>query len=40
MICGSMEMLKDISALVEAKGFAQGSNAMPADYVIEKAFAG
>ncbi|MHC8509923.1 MAG: ferredoxin--NADP reductase [Rhodospirillales bacterium] len=40
MICGSAAMLKDTSALVEARGFAEGSNAAPGDYVIEKAFAG
>lgn len=40
MICGSTGMLKDISALVEARGFVEGSNAAPADYVIEKAFVG
>ena len=40
MICGSMAMLKDTAALVEARGFKEGSNAAPADYVIEKAFVG
>ena len=40
MICGSMAMLKDMAALVEARGFTEGSNAAPAEYVIEKAFAG
>lgn len=40
MICGSMAMLKDTAALVEARGFTEGSNAAPADFVIEKAFAG
>ncbi len=40
MICGSMAMLKDTAALVEARGFVEGSNAAPADYVVEKAFAG
>ncbi|HAA92154.1 MAG TPA: ferredoxin--NADP(+) reductase [Rhodospirillaceae bacterium] len=39
MICGSMDMLKDTSAIVEALGFVEGSNAAPAEYVIEKAFA-
>ena len=40
MICGSSEMLKDTATIVEGLGFHEGSNAAPADYVIEKAFAG
>jgi ferredoxin--NADP+ reductase len=40
MICGSEAMLKDTRALVEAAGFTEGSNAKPADYVVEKAFVG
>lgn len=40
MICGSMAMLKDTQALLEARGFTEGSNAAPADYVIERAFVG
>lgn len=40
MICGSMEMIQDTKALLEARGFTEGSNAAPADFVIEKAFAG
>jgi len=39
MICGSMDMIKDVAALVEEHGLEEGSNAAPADYVIEKAFA-
>ena len=39
MICGSMAMIKDTRALVEAAGLEEGSNAMPGDYVVEKAFA-
>ncbi|MGB0922337.1 MAG: ferredoxin--NADP reductase [Alphaproteobacteria bacterium] len=39
MICGSMEMIKDVATLVEEHGLEEGSNAKPADYVIEKAFA-
>ena len=39
MICGSMEMIKDVAHLVEEHGLEEGSNAKPADYVIEKAFA-
>ena len=40
MICGSMAMIQDTKALLEARGFVEGSNAAPADFVIEKAFAG
>ena len=40
MICGSMAMIQDTKALLEARGFIEGSNAAPADFVIEKAFAG
>ena len=38
MICGSLSMLRDVKALVEAAGFAEGSNSSPADFVLEKAF--
>jgi ferredoxin--NADP+ reductase len=40
MICGSMAMLHDVKAIVEAKGFAEGSNSKPADFVVERAFVG
>ncbi|MEP3233691.1 MAG: ferredoxin--NADP reductase [Hyphomicrobiales bacterium] len=40
MICGSMAMLEEISALAEKLGFEEGSNAKPGAYVIEKAFVG
>jgi len=40
MICGSMEMLADCKARCEAAGLTEGSNARPAEFVIEKAFAG
>ena len=40
MICGSMAMIQDTKALLEARGFEEGSNAAPSDFVIEKAFAG
>jgi ferredoxin--NADP+ reductase len=41
MICGSMEMLKDISALLDARGFSVSPNQGTAgDYVIERAFVG
>ncbi|MCW5724840.1 MAG: ferredoxin--NADP reductase [Maricaulaceae bacterium] len=38
MICGSEAMLKDIKSRVEARGFIEGSNAAPGQFVIEKAF--
>ena len=40
MLCGSMAMIKDTAALLEARGFTEGSNAQPGDYVIERAFVG
>ena len=40
MICGSMEMLNDVKALVEKAGLEEGSNSAPSQYVIEKAFVG
>jgi ferredoxin--NADP+ reductase len=41
MICGSMAMLKDISALLDARGFAVSpQQGVAGDYVIERAFVG
>jgi ferredoxin--NADP+ reductase len=40
MICGSMAMLNDVKALVEAHGLEEGSNSKPADFVVERAFVG
>ena len=40
MICGSMAMLNDMREALQARGFVEGSNARPADFVIEKAFVG
>lgn len=40
MICGSMVMLQDTKDLCVKAGLIEGSNAAPADFVIEKAFAG
>jgi ferredoxin/flavodoxin---NADP+ reductase len=40
MICGSMDMIADTRALVEKAGFKEGSNADPAEFVVEKAFVG
>ncbi|OYW88851.1 MAG: ferredoxin--NADP(+) reductase [Hyphomonas sp. 32-62-5] len=40
MICGSMEMIQDVKTLMLKAGLTEGSNAAPAEFVIEKAFAG
>ena len=40
MICGSMQMLKDVKELVESLGFREGSLANPANFVVERAFVG
>ncbi|WP_421788358.1 ferredoxin--NADP reductase [Hyphobacterium sp.] len=40
MICGSEAMLRDLKDMMIARGFTEGSNAVPAQFVIEKAFAG
>ena len=41
MICGSMDMLKDLSALLDQRGFVVSPNQGTAgDYVIERAFVG
>ena len=40
MICGSLAMLQDTKALMLKSGLTEGSNAQPAEFVIEKAFAG
>jgi ferredoxin--NADP+ reductase len=40
MICGGSGMLADVRALVEKAGLTEGSNAAPAEFVIEKAFVG
>lgn len=40
MMCGSMEMIKQFGAYFEEHGFAEGSNAAPGAYVIERAFVG
>lgn len=40
MICGSMAMLDELKAMLEARGFQEGSNARPGEFVVEKAFAG
>lgn len=39
MICGSPELLKDLKAMLEARGFNEGNTSKPGDFVIERAFA-
>ncbi len=38
MLCGSEAMNADVRALLEARGFVEGSNNTPGSYVVEKAF--
>jgi ferredoxin/flavodoxin---NADP+ reductase len=38
MLCGSPAMLKDLKALLEARGFKEGNTTTPGDFVIERAF--
>ncbi|HEY5819978.1 MAG TPA: ferredoxin--NADP reductase [Mesorhizobium sp.] len=40
MICGSMHMIKDVKALVEERGFVEGSLNHPNSFVVERAFVG
>lgn len=40
MICGSMGLNTDMKELLEARGFTEGANSAPADFVVEKAFVG
>ena len=40
MLCGSTAFITDMKALLEARGFDEGSNSRPAGFVIEKAFVG
>ncbi|MFT3731092.1 MAG: ferredoxin--NADP reductase [Hyphomicrobium sp.] len=39
MICGSTEMLRDLSTMLEKRGFIEGNTSDPGSFVIEKAFA-
>ena len=39
MICGSQNMLDDLKAMLLQRGFIEGNNSNPGDFVIEKAFA-
>lgn len=38
MICGNPQMLIDLKAMLEKRGFAEGSGGEPGEFVIEKAF--
>jgi ferredoxin--NADP+ reductase len=38
MLCGSPAMLADVRAILEARGFVEGNQGGPGDFVIEKAF--
>jgi ferredoxin--NADP+ reductase len=38
MLCGSPEMLVDLTAWLRGAGFQEGSHAKPAEYVVERAF--
>jgi len=40
MLCGSMAMIKDHASDLERRGFIEGSNAKPGQFVIERAFVG
>jgi len=40
MICGSIDMINDTKTLVETFGLTEGSNASPAEFVVEKSFVG
>ncbi|MBI1250504.1 MAG: ferredoxin--NADP reductase [Alphaproteobacteria bacterium] len=40
MICGSMDMIQDTKTLMLKAGLREGANSEPAEFVIEKAFAG
>lgn len=40
MICGSTAMINDTKDILEKHGLTEGSNAKPAEFVIEKAFVG
>ncbi len=40
MMCGSMHMIQDVKAMLEPKGFVEGSNSNPGSFVVERAFVG
>ena len=40
MLCGSMDMIKEVAEILESHGLKEGSNAHPGDFVLERAFVG
>jgi ferredoxin--NADP+ reductase len=40
MLCGSMHMIKEVAAILDAQGLVEGSNSEPGDFVLERAFVG
>ncbi len=38
MLCGSPEMLAETKQILEERGFTEGSQSEPGEFVIEKAF--
>lgn len=38
MICGSMGLNMDLKKILEARGFTEGANSRPGEYVLERAF--
>jgi ferredoxin/flavodoxin---NADP+ reductase len=38
MLCGSPSMLRDLKAMLEARGFKEGNTSTPGDFVVERAF--
>ncbi len=40
MVCGSLAFNTDVKAMLEARGFVEGANSRPGDFVLEKAFVG
>ena len=40
MLCGSMDMIKEVAAQLKGHGLTEGSNAEPGDFVLERAFVG
>lgn len=40
MICGSAPLIHDLKAILQGRGFGEGSNHQPGQFVVERAFAG
>ena len=38
MMCGSPELLTDLKAILEHRGFEEGNTSIPGDFVVERAF--